>query len=223
MQMQLEHASDASGPPSPAVTAAPPTPRLSRLSLQLSLDAAMRRPLLCRVLRCVSQPHLMSQAALSPSPASMSPPACAALAESHEKFVILAGAQRCCMKCAVQSPATELTCNRINTRVSLSHSTSSACLAPAASLSCSVTFVGEYCACHAADALPNGSVPTAFSARQLQAQTNLFFGLNRFTEFTLRMEANDTFAMLNKLFASFESFLKWFPDIEKVRNCNSLP
>lgn len=37
------------------------------------------------------------------------------------------------------------------------------------------------------------------------------------------MEANDTFDMLNKLFASFESFLKWFPDIEKVRNCNSLP
>lgn len=176
VQTQLEHASDASGPPSPAVTAAPPTPRLSRLSLRLSLEAAVQRPLLGRVLRRASQPHLMSQAALSPSPASMSPPACAALAESHEKYVILAGAQRCCMKCAVQSPATELTCNRINTRVSLSHSTTSACLAPAASLSCSVTFVGEYCACDAADALPNGSVPTAFSARRLQAQTNCSLG-----------------------------------------------
>lgn len=42
-----------------------------------------------------------------------------------------------------------------------------------------------------------------------------------FTEFSRTMNPNDTFDMLNGLFASFESFLKWFPNIEKVRKSSS--
>lgn len=57
----------------------------------------------------------------------------------------------------------------------------------------------------------------ALSVCLLCSVTILFADVCGFTQFSRTMNPNDTFDMLNGLFASFESFLKWFPNIEKVR------